>query len=152
MRASVLAMVIAGALAVVGCGGDDEDGGSGSFVGTWKYTSGTETSNCGGQSSTDMLMGNVTINKGISSPLILVDGNCSLLLDVNGSTASARPSQECVGISGGNSVTLKVTAYTFTVNGTIATESQSATAQVATPGGSVACTYTASGMLMKISQ
>ncbi|HEY0714898.1 MAG TPA: hypothetical protein VGF45_19615 [Polyangia bacterium] len=154
MRTSILGLVLAAGLSmVVGCG-DDGDGGAdlAKFVGTWKYTSGTGTTNCGGMSETDQLQDTVTINRGIDSPLVQVSGTCTLKMDVTGMTASARSGQECSVTENGVNVTIKTTAYTFTVNGIVASTSGSATVQASGPGGVANCTYTETGAMMKISQ
>jgi hypothetical protein len=135
---------------LAGCGGDEDT--TSQFVGAWKYTSGTSTSNCGGSSETEQVSGTLTINKGISSPLVSVDGNCTLAMDVSGATATARTPQECVQVIDGTNVTVKFTAYTFTVNGVVADESGSATAQISAPTGNVNCNFTQAAKLMKVSQ
>ncbi len=146
-------LVLLTALAVtglVGCGGDEDT--TGAFVGAWRYTSGTSTTNCGGTSNTDQVSGTVNIMKGVAAPLVSVDDSCTIAMDVNGSTATARIPQECSQVIDGNTATMKLTAYTFTVNGLVATESGSATLQIAFPTGNVNCNYTQSAMLMKVSQ
>jgi hypothetical protein len=150
-RGRILGLVFALCSAAAGCGGD-EGGATDGFVGTWNYTSGTSTSDCTGQPTTMMLTGSTTISKGISSPLVVVDDGCTLLLDVTGTTASARPSQQCSETSQGVNTTLKFKAYSFTVNGIVADESGSADVAVTGPGGAINCTYTSTGKLMKVSK
>jgi hypothetical protein len=156
MKASGLAKVFAigvVALAAVGCDDSDEGGGDTmKFIGTWMYTSGTSTSNCGGTSETEQLTGNVTIQKGVSSPLVSVDEGCSIALDVNGNTAQSRPGQECSQTEQGVQLTFKITAYTFTVNGVVADESGSGQISATGPGGSINCNLTSTGRLTKLSQ
>jgi hypothetical protein len=154
MKVSVLGMGMIMGLALAGLGCGEEGADATPFVGAWKYTSGTETTNCGGQSTTDMLTGNVSLQKGIASPLVSVDNEsgCNLALDVTGSTASARSGQECMVTESGIAVTIKITAYSFTVNGVVADESRSASYQFSGPTGNVNCTYTSTGRLMKVSQ
>ena len=133
MRASVLGMGMVMGLAFAGLGCGEDGGDPTPFIGAWKYTSGTSTSNCGGQSTTDMLTGNVTLMKGVSSALVSISDDCTLALDVNGSTASARSGQECSNTAGGVNFTLKITAYSFTVNGVVADESASANVELCRP-------------------
>jgi hypothetical protein len=152
MTKNLCGVALAVVLGVAGCGGGEDGASVDNFVGTWNYTSGTSTTNCGGQSQTDMLTGGTTFSKGISSALVSSADGCTLQLDVNGSTASAKSGQECNQTSQGATVTLKLTAYTFTVNGIVADESASATLTGNGPGGTVNCTYTSTGKLMKISK
>jgi hypothetical protein len=140
------------AASLAGCGGGDDSGGVDGFVGTWNYSSGTSTTNCGGQSETDMLTGGVTLSKGVSSPLVSLSDGCNLLLDVTGSTATARPGQECSMTKNGVNATAKFTAYSFTINGIVADESGSGTLMASGAGGSVNCTVTSSGKLTKVSK
>lgn len=153
LRPWIFGLVLSGALSLVGCG-EEGDGSAdlAKFIGVWKYTSGTSTTNCGGMSTTEQLQDTVTIMKGISSPLVQIDGTCTLAMDVNGMTATARSPQECSATDKGVNVTIKTTAYTFTVNGIVATSSGSATVMATGPGGIANCTYTQTGALMKQSQ
>jgi hypothetical protein len=144
--------IAAVALTAVACDDSDEGGGTSQFIGTWKYTSGTSTSNCGGTSETEQLTGNVSIQKGVSSPLVSISEGCTIALDVNGNTASSRSGQECSANEGGVNVTVKFTAYTFTVNGVVADESGSAQISASGAGGSINCNLTSTGKLSKISQ
>jgi hypothetical protein len=146
-------LILVAALAMgglVGCGGDEDS--TGQFVGSWKYTSGTETYNCGGTSETEQVQGNVTLNKGIASPLVMIEEGCNLAMDVSGATASARIPQECSTTVDGFNATIKFTAYTFTVNGVVADASGSAMIQASGAGGTVNCNFTQSAKLMKVSQ
>jgi hypothetical protein len=151
MMGRTLGLLVVCAAVTGGCGGDD-GGGVDSFVGTWNYTSGTSTTDCNGMPATMQLSGSTTISKGIASPLVVVDGTCNLLLDVTGTTASARPGQQCSETDQGVNTTLKFKAYAFTVNGIVADESGSADVSATGPGGSINCTYTSTGKLMKISK
>jgi hypothetical protein len=88
----------------------------------------------------------------VSSPLISISDGCSIALDVNGMTASSRPGQECSATEGGVQVTIKITAYTFTVNGVVASESGSAQVSATGAGGSINCNVTTTAQLSKIAQ
>lgn len=137
-------MVLVGVLsATAGCSSTDD------FVGSWKYTSGTMTTNCQGDSSTDALTGNITINEGSSSDLVLVDDECSLKLTIDGDKATLDGSQTCV--SAGGEISLTFTSFTFTTDdGETARLSSSGTATVSTGGASVTCTLSGSGDLEKL--
>jgi hypothetical protein len=137
-------MILAGVLsAAAGCSSTDD------FVGSWKYTSGTSTITCSGEDPiTDNLTGNITINEGSSSDLILVDAECSLKLSMDGDKASLDGSQTCVNSDG--SLTVTFTAFTFKVDDTTAHLSSSGTASVNVGGSTVNCTISASGDLEKL--
>jgi hypothetical protein len=146
-------LVLGAALAMsglLGCG--EEADNSEQFIGSWSYTSGTATSNCGGNSTTEQLQGTVSISKGVSSPLVSIEDGCTLAMDVNGTTASARIPQECSRTEQGLNLLVKYTALTFTVNGIVADQSGSATVQATGPGGVVNCNVTITARLMKVSR
>lgn len=136
-------MILAGVLsAAAGCSSTDD------FVGSWKYTSGTLTTNCQGESSTDPLTGNITINEGSSSDLVLVDDQCSLKLTIDDDKATLDGSQTCV--SDGGEITMTFNTFTFKVDDTTAHLSSSGTATVSTGGVSITCTLSGSGDLEKL--
>jgi hypothetical protein len=151
-RAMVGILASVAALAAASCGSDGD--GTDDFVGTWNYTSGTSTTNCGpGTSSTEMVTGSTTLMRGIASALVSVDDGCTIALDVTGNTASARPGQQCSVTEDGTNVTIRFDSYTFTINGIVADESGSATLMGTGPGGVIVnCTYTMSAKLMKVSR
>jgi hypothetical protein len=136
-------------LVAVACGSDSgDDVAAEPFLGSWTYTDGTESTDCGGPPSEQPLMGSLTVTRGPASALIMMIGaDCRLALDIDGATATARPSPPCT-VDGG-SVSLTFTKYTFAINGTTATETRMATAQATTPTGPVACSYSANGTLTK---
>jgi hypothetical protein len=135
-----------------GCGSSDGFGREEDFVGTWQYTSGTRTTTCAGQSQTEIATGNLALSTGISSDLVMVDETCSLRFDIIGNTASLIPGQSCNAISNGSSMSIAFTALTITVDALIADMSRSATITVAGPTGTIACTYTETAKLQKISK
>ncbi len=146
-----VAVVLAGGLAACGGGGEDVT----QFIGTWMYTSGTETISCPGREPvTGILTGNVTLAKGIESPLVATGKSCTIKLDVAGNTATARPGQTCPLTLNTVTGTTAVTNYMFSVNGITGTEGTGATiaAMAATGGPSVTCQYTGTGTLKKVSQ
>lgn len=139
-------MILAGVLtAAVGCSGTDD------FVGSWKYTSGTETWNCEGESSTEPLSGNITINEGSSSDLVLVDDDCSLKLAIDGDKATLDGSQSCTVSEAGATGTMTVNSYTFTTSdGETARLSASGTVTLSGGGVSFTCIVTQSADLEKL--
>jgi hypothetical protein len=139
-------------VAFMGCGSGDSGGHDDAFVGTWQFTSGTTTTTCAGQSETEISAGNLTLSTGISSDLVMMEDDCSLRFDIVGDTASLLPGQVCSTITNGASVNLTFTAMTFTVNGLMADLSRSCTITVAAPSGNIACTYTETAKLQKVSK
>lgn len=132
-------MILAGVLAsAAACSSTDD------FVGSWKYTSGSMNVTCGNEPPVPItLSGNVTINEGSSSDLILVDEECSLKLSIDGDKASLDGSQTCVA-EGGDSLTYS--AFTFTVDDTTARLSASGSARFQ----GIDCTFSGSGDLEKL--
>ncbi len=143
---SAKVMVLAGILsAAAGCSSTDD------FVGSWKYTSGTVTTNCEGQTSTESLSGNITINEGSSSDLVLVDDECSIKLSADGEKATLDGSQTCVSTGNGLTVSLTVNSFTFTTSdGETARLSSNGTATVSGGGASSTCTVNSSADLEKL--
>jgi hypothetical protein len=134
-RVVILASVLA---STVGCSSTDD------FVGTWKYTSGSMNVICGSDTLPPItLSGNITINEGSSSDLILVDEECSIKLTIDGDKATLDGSQTCVA-QGGDSLTYS--AHTFTVDDTTARLSANGSARVQ----GVDCTFSGSGDLEKL--
>lgn len=143
---SARVMILAGVLAsAAGCSSTDD------FVGSWKYTSGTITTNCEGESGTEGLTGNITINEGSSSDLVLVDDDCSLKLTIDGDKATLDGSQSCTTSLEGGTATLTINNFTFTTDdGETARLSSNGTATISGGGISVTCTVTSSGDLEKL--
>jgi hypothetical protein len=155
VKAALLALTLG--LGSLGCDMSGEDGPApeDEFVGTWTYTSGTRTTSCGaGAAQTEVLTGDppTILMRGISSPLVMIDGSCSFALDITGNTASARPGQQCATTANGASITFRLDSYTFTVDGIVADESGSLTVSATGPGGIVNCTRSQSGKMMKIAR
>lgn len=138
-------------LLCLGCGGGDGEN-LDQFVGTWQYTSGTVTTNCGSGSTTEQQSGNTVFSKGITSDLVSVADQCTFKLEVTGNTASTAAGQTCAVVESGVNFTLTVTAYTFTVSGTVADESFSATLQAAGGTGVINCTLTSTAKMQKVSK
>lgn len=143
---STRVMILAGVLAsAAACSSTDD------FVGSWKYSSGTITTNCEGNSDTEGLTGNITINEGSSSDLVLVDEDCSLKLKVDGEKATLDGSQTCTTSLEGGTLSLTVNSFTFTTDdGETARLSSSGTATLSSGGSAVTCTVTSSGDLDKL--
>src|SRR5436190_1615306 len=86
----VSAAALLAALGLWGCGGGSDD--TGAFVGSWQYSSGTMTTTCQGQGPVvNQLSGTVTVSKGISSPLVIVNPTCTLKITPNGTAATLDP-------------------------------------------------------------
>ena len=86
-------MPVLSALALAGCGSDSD---TSKFVGTWQFTSGSMIINCPGYATQNVsVTGNVTVSKGSTSDLVVVDNQCSLKFSVSGTTANAAPGQIC---------------------------------------------------------
>jgi len=139
-------MILAGVLtAAVGCSSTDD------FVGSWKYTSGNITTNCEGQSGTEALTGNITINEGSSSDLVLVDDDCSLKLKIDGDKATLDGSQSCTMSVSGGTLSMTINSFTFTTSdGETGRLSGNGTATVSGGGVSVTCTFSQSADLEKL--
>lgn len=123
-------------LGAAGCDGGSSDSVD-RFVGTWMYSAGTETTKCADVVETDQLSGNLTLNKGIESALVVVFERCSVKLDVKGSTASLKPGPACTFVEQGVNVSINFQQYSFTVNGLLADESSSASLSATGPKGAV---------------
>lgn len=131
--------------AAMGCSGTDD------FVGSWKFTSGSIISTCDGQAQTEAITGNVTINEGSSSDLVIVDDQCSIKLKVDGETASLDGSQSCTGVENGITVTLNYSTYTFTTsNGETGRLSAGGTATLTQAGQAVTCQMNITADLEKL--
>jgi hypothetical protein len=119
------------------CGGDSEGKGLPRFLGIWTPTAGTQTTNCGGQPTTNPISGNVTWSTGSTSDLIQAlpfDASCIVHADVDGDTAAATGAVTCSAqgtdyYGGLVNTTLSLTAYTFALSadGKTATENYSGT-------------------------
>ena len=155
----VSAAALLAALGVAGCGGGSSDDNTSLFVGSWQYSSGTETVTCQGQPPvTNQLSGTVTVSKGVASPLVIVGPSCTLKITPNGTSATLDPGQTCPPTSG---VTNDGTPYTetdtyqsgsFTVNGITGTVAESGTALLVGGGQSITCSFTENGTLNKVSK
>jgi len=134
-----------------GTGGAPMTGNLMQFTGTWQYLSGTGTANCGAGSQTEQLMGTFKVMTGIDSALVIIDGTCTLKMDVSGNVATLRSGQTCMSVAMGNSATLNVNGGAMTVNGTTASLQYSGNITLVVSGQSLACTYTETSTVMKIS-
>jgi len=127
------------------------------FVGTWQFTGGTRMITCpmyGNNSTT--LSGSFMVARGVDAPLVLVlPDSCVLKLDLNGTSAVARPQQICpaftVKFSDGSPGTEVDTLNngTFVVSGETATVALSGTATVMAGSLVAQCTFTELGTLMR---
>lgn len=139
-------------LAMAGCGSSDS-GGSDRFVGTWKFTSGTLTVNCPGMAvETVPVTGNLVVNEGSTSDLVVVDDQCSLKFDIKGSTtASAIPAQSCTTTgTNGTEVDTFNEVVMSSQDGATAHVSATFTAAITSGGQSITCQATQSADLVKL--
>lgn len=139
-------MVLVGILgAAMGCSSTDD------FVGSWKFTSGAMILTCDGQTDTSAVTGNVTINEGSTSDLVIVDDQCSIKLKVDGETATLDGAQSCTGNAGGVTITLNYSTYTFTTsNGETGRLSAAGTATSSQGGLAITCQVNVTGDLEKL--
>jgi hypothetical protein len=155
----VLATALLATVGLVGCGGGSDDA-TGSFVGLWQYTSGTENLQCAmiGVNNISQLQGQKeTFARGVGVPLINSDpnSNCTLNFNVAGSTATAIGGQTCMTTiatdQGSVPTTLTVTSAVFTVTGTTGHLSESVNFVINSGGQSINCSQTGSGDLLRLS-
>jgi len=136
------------------CGGGDDDKDKAAptdkFVGVWKYTSGTMTYNCDGDTTTENVSGNETVSKGSTSDLIITDEDCAYKFDVSGSVASAAAGQNCT-VTGTITVVSTVSSLVFTTSdGALAHVSGTFNVVLSSGGDSQTCTATLTGDLQKL--
>jgi hypothetical protein len=120
------------------------------FVGTWKYTSGTITAICAGETTTTQLAGqDEEFAHSVDGGLTL-KGNCAIKLGVSGTSASAT-NASCTGVGNdGSSETMTYTSLVFsTLDGLNMNVSGSGTFSLLSNGQSLACTFSVTGGLMK---
>jgi hypothetical protein len=149
VRARSLVLAVAGAL-VVGCGSGDDGGKPEDFVGVWTAT-GTTNTRCGmGAGMAGALNEVVTITPGVSAPLLVVVGSCSLQMDIDGKAARVRPGQMCTIMRNGLSSTATYSSGDFTVSGIKATFKLNAAFTVGEGALVLSCTYEATGTASKM--
>jgi hypothetical protein len=150
VRAAPVVLAVAGALAV-GCGSSDE-GNPDDFVGVWT-AEGNVNTRCGmGAGQSAPLNETVTITKGVSAPLLVVVGSCSLQMDIKGKMAVLRPGQMCTVMRNGVSSTATYSTGDFTVSGIKATFNLNASFTVGDGAVVLSCTYLASGTASKMAK
>ncbi len=137
--------------ALAACGGSGEDA-TEKFVGTWSYSSGTNTIKCPGEDAvTDVQTGTRTVEKGTDSDLLTTssDGVCTLRLNLDGNVASAIAGQQCSDASDGTAVTANFTSFILRAEGPGLSVSGGANITVTTGGMTTACTTTVTGTLVR---
>jgi hypothetical protein len=147
------------ALAIVACAACSSSSGSSSsdvsaFIGTWQYTSATETDTCAGQSSTTTITGTFQFQEGTAAGTIeyIGTGGCTLTFNVSGSTATAVAGSMCTQMSGGETAVETITAFTASLSGSTLTINDSTSAMLTDNGATEDCTGVRTGTLTQISK
>jgi hypothetical protein len=106
--------VILFAVAATACGSSDS---TAEFIGTWTYSPGaTETVTCnGGNPSTESVTGSLTIAAGVSDPLAVTSGSCTLTFDVSGDVATVTTGQSCSSTGSGTTAVTTFSTLTLTL-------------------------------------
>jgi hypothetical protein len=147
-------------LVFIACTSCSSSSGSGSsasvsaFLGTWQYTSATETDTCAGQSSSTTITGMFQFQEGTSPGTIeyIGTGGCTFTLDVSGNTATAVAGSMCTQTSGSTTSVSTLTAYTATLSGSTLTINDSSSVTINQNGASEICTGVRTGTLTQISK
>ncbi len=151
VKGILASLVVVSAVALASCGSNSTD--TSKFVGTWKFTSGTLTVNCPGAAAvTQSVTGNVTISKGSTSDLVVVDNECSLKFSVtNATTADALPAQSCTTIDTTSTEVDTFSSVVFTTtDGVTGHLSASLNGAITSGGASETCTATETADLQKL--
>jgi hypothetical protein len=160
-----LAFVASAAAACEGEGGSFDQ-----FVGVWEYLSGNQSERCPRadgtslDSNTDLKGALLEFREGVDAPLVIfgapwMEVPCPVRLEVNGSTASARPGQKCTDSLedrdlGVVTITNDVVGFMFTVMGVNANETSMAALELraSRSGMALRCTSSITGMLKKLAK
>lgn len=156
LRAIVAAVGLLGAI-LAGCGsngaymGPPPDAGDpvAAWLGTWSTAAETTTVTCPGQpAASSANPSSESFARGTSSPLVLTTPGCLIMMDENGTTATARPGQSCTDAASG--AVLSIGSWTFSIGGV-----ENVTGTVATTdsaGNPVTCSFGVSGSFARVSQ
>ncbi len=91
------------------------------FLGTWEFTSGSETWNCEVSGpSVESLSGTFQLEKGVDAPLWEFAEPCTFRLDVSGATATYRTAPPCSFAEGESSYVVTPVGGTILVSGDVA--------------------------------
>lgn len=138
---------------VVACGGGDDAANLDAFVGAWQIA-GTQNTRCGMNpgSSGPLAAMTITFTEGVGAPLVVVQGNCTLQMDVKGNVATLRPGQSCPIMNNNATVTAMFNSGSFTAMGITGAFQQNATFSlpIGTGGLELSCTYDATGTATKV--
>jgi hypothetical protein len=120
------------------------------FIGTWKYTSGTLTTICAGQTTTTQLSGQDEEFAHAVDGGLTLKGTCAVKLSVAGTSATAT-NASCTSVGNdGSSETDTYSSLVFsTLDGLNMTISASGTIGLLSNGESLSCTFSVTGGLMK---
>ncbi len=146
--------IAAAALALAGCGGDDDDGAApvdmngtptaDAFVGTWNTPTGTQTATCPVVGALAYAPTELTVTKTSDTAISVKDGPCTFTFTVSGKVGSLAPvSQTCSVTLDMYSGVLTVTSYTLTVSADGKTARKVASGTVAPSGLPVTCPFVA---------
>jgi hypothetical protein len=125
------------------------------FIGTWQYTTGTQTSTCGSKSTTTALSGQmVQLQQGTATGTIEYIGpnGCDFALSVSGDTLTAAPGATCTEMMNGITAMETITALTATLSGTTITENGAVSAVLNDNGVSEDCTASTTATLTQVSK
>jgi hypothetical protein len=139
-------------LATVGCSDGVDNTSIETFIGTWKYSSATNTTVCAGDSETSPLTGSFQVDRGTSSDLVVVDPECPIKLDISNNVATAQAGQTCTQRRDEQTtINLTFTSWVFTSTGEMTmTEFGTAKANVTAGGQTIPCSMTVTGELAKL--
>lgn len=141
-----LVAALVGILVLSGCGMEDS---ASAFTGVWKFNPGSNiVLTCPNGMTRNMeLVGNTTFVKGTSADLFWDQGGCSWNFDVNGSTATVVPGQECLMVSELNNTQSWAWA---TLSMTRSGESMTITGSGNIKESNVSCATTMNAALIKV--
>jgi hypothetical protein len=124
------------------------------FIGTWQYTTGTQTLTCGSTSTTTALTGMVQLQEGTAPGTIEYIGpnGCDFTLNVSGDTLSGTAGAPCTQMLSGVTAMETLTALTATLNGSTITETAAVSAVLNENGASEDCTASTTATLTQVAK
>jgi hypothetical protein len=142
-------------VALAGCGGTP----FADFIGTWQFQSGTNNVACPPPVGASMpaLVGNLTLEPAIGADLVSLDNaGCDSQFTVSGTTATAKTGVACErpdpNVGAGVMASSTFTSLTLvTTDGKTMTDTFAGNITFTNTMGSIACTFSGSGSLTKVS-